>query len=335
MLTVPRPPRTTIHDVARAASVSRQTVSNVVHGTGRVGEQTRERVQEVIEELAYRPHAGAASLRTARSHRLAHPITTGELRFGNAIMLEFVAALAAAAGRVGHHLLLTSTGEDGLDDVEQLAGSGAIDAVILADLASSDPRVASLAASGIPFACFGRTEADLPQNWVDVDNRAGTAAATQHVLGRGHRRVAFVGYEAQGRWDLEREAGYRDAMTAAGLEPVVRTTAVAPASVRHALAGLLEGGARPTAIVTGSDELAAATYAAAARRGLSIGADLAVTGFDGSDVGRALDPGLTTVQIPVARLSELLVARALAELDGPTGQPGELLVPELVPGDSS
>ncbi|MBE7188360.1 LacI family DNA-binding transcriptional regulator [Jatrophihabitans endophyticus] len=330
-----RPRRTTIHDVARAAGVSHQTVSNVVHGTGRVGDRTRDRVREAIAALGYRPHAGAASLRTSRSRRLAHPITTGELQVGNAIMLEFVAALAEAAGRAGHHLLLTTSGDGGLDDIAQLAGSGAIDAVVLADVANHDPRVQALTSWHIPFACFGRTAADLPQNWVDVDNHAGLAAATGHMLERGHRAVAFLGYTAQGRWDVEREAGYRDTMTAAGLEPVVVTADLSTTATREAVAGLLDRGARPTAVVTGSDVLAAAVYAAASRRGLRIGSDLAVSGFDGSVAGRALDPMLTTVRIPVQRLTELLVSRVLDEVDGPTGRPGEVLVPDLVVGASS
>ncbi|WP_290055957.1 LacI family DNA-binding transcriptional regulator [Amycolatopsis solani] len=319
--------RTTIHDVARAAEVSHQTVSNVLNGTGRVGALARARVTEAIAALGYRPHAGAASLRTGRSRRLAHPVVTGELGPANTIMLEFIQALTSAAGRRGNHLLLTDGGA-GLGDVEDLVRSGAVDAVVLANVLPRDERVATLAAQRIPFACFGRTAADQPQNWIDVDNRAGVHDATTHLLGRGHERITFLGYVPQGGWDDEREAGYRDAMTAAGL----------PARVMHTEPGgaidSVLAGQRPTAIVTGSDVLAAALYTAAARQGLRVGRDLAVTGFDGSVVGRVLDPALTTVAIPVDAIADRLVARVLAELDGPTGAPGELVRPELVLGES-
>ncbi|HET9140276.1 LacI family DNA-binding transcriptional regulator [Actinophytocola sp.] len=324
--------RPTIHDVARAAGVSHQTVSNVLNGTGRVGMATRARVDAAIAELGYHPHAGAASLRTRRSGRLAYPIGAGDLGPLNTIMLEFVEALTSAAGRHHHHLVLAAGGPAGMDDVQRLLRSGAADAVVLANVAPRDERVAALAQRGVPFACFGRTEADLPQCWIDVDSRAGLREVTEYLVGLGHERVAFLGYTPQGRWDLDREAGYRDAMTAAGLAARVRTAEPDPPRVRQVIEALLES--PPTAIVTGSDVLAGAVYAAAAQRGLRIGSDLAVTGFDGSMVGRLLTPALTTLAMPVGYIADRLVTRVLAEIDGPTGAPGELVRAELVLGAS-
>lgn len=323
--------RTTIHDVARAAGVSHQTVSNVLNGRGRVGEATRARVDAAVQALDYRPHAGAASLRTKRSGRLAYPMSANDFGPLNTIMLEFIHALSAAAGACEHHLVLAT----GPDDIERLVRSGAVDAVVLANLAERDPRVSALAARGIPFACFGRTAADLPQCWVDVDNRAGTRAATGHVLAVGHRDVAFLGYTPQGGWDEQREAGYRDAMTAALLPARLCRADLDPADARRAVDELLGGPTAPTAVVAGSDVLASELYAGAARHGRTIGVDLAVTGFDGSVTGRLLTPSLTTVAIPMTAIAERLVARVLAELDGRGGAPGELLAPELAVGDSS
>lgn len=323
--------RTTIHDVARAAGVSHQTVSNVLNGSGRVGAATRERVSAAITALDYRPHAGAASLRTRRSGQLAYMLATGDLGPLNTIMLEFVQVLTVAAAARGHNLLLVADGPGGLS---RLLGSGAVDGVLLASVAHRDERVATLAERGVPFACFGRTDPDQPQNWIDVDSRAAVRTVTTRLVNRGHRRVAFLGYTPQGRWDTDREAGYRDAMDAAGLAPHVTTPALDDASVRTAIDTLLDTPPRPTGIVTGSDVLAAAVYAAAARRGLRIGAALSVTGFDGSTVGRLLTPSLTTLAIPTTTIAERLVARLLAELEGPTGAPGELLPAEPVFGTS-
>jgi len=326
---VREPERTTIHDVARAAGVSHQTVSNVLNGTGRVGAATRARVTEAIAELQYRPHAGAASLRTRRTGRLAYPLAAGDLGPMNTIMLEFIEALTSAAGRHGQHLVLAA-GDDGL---EQLLRAGAADAVVLANVARHDERVAELTRRGVPFACFGRTEPGQPQSWVDVDDRAGVRGLTAQLIEAGHTRLAFLGYAPQGRWDDEREAGFREAVSAAGLAARVSTPDVARPVVRAAIDDLLD--ASPTAVVTGSDVLAGTVYAAAAQRGLRVGADLAVTGFDGSMVGRLLTPALTTLAIPTAEVAARVVARALAEIDGHTGEPGELLIPELVRGESS
>lgn len=323
--------RTTIHDVARAAGVSHQTVSNVLNGTGRVGIATRARVDAAIAALNYRPHAGAASLRTHRSGQLAYVLAAGDLGPLNTIMIEFIQSLTVAAADRDHHLLLAA---DGPGDLDRLLSSGAVDAVLLAGIARHDERVARLAQRGVPFACFGRTNPSRPQCWIDVDSRGSVRKVTERLIAKGHERLAFLGYAAQGRWDIDRQTGYCDAMTAAGLQPHLTTPVPDEPRVHHAIGMLLDTPPRPTAIVTGSDVLAAAVYAAAAQRDLRIGENLAVTGFDGSMVGRLLTPTLTTLAIPTTAIAERLVDRALAELKGPTGAPGELVAAELIEGTS-
>jgi LacI family transcriptional regulator len=98
-------------------------------------------------------------------------------------------------------------------------------------------------------------------------------------------------------------------------------------AVTDAIGRMLDRAQGPTAIVTGSDTLAAAVYAAAAARNVCVGADadLAVTGFDGSALGRALVPSLTTVALPFDAIAARVVDRAIAEVDGQTGLPGDVL----------
>lgn len=91
--------RATIHDVARMAGVSRQAVSNVIRGQGRVGQTTNARVRQVIETLDYAPHSGAMSLRLQRTQQVAHPMPAVELGLGNAIAAKVVQALAVCVRR--------------------------------------------------------------------------------------------------------------------------------------------------------------------------------------------------------------------------------------------
>lgn len=323
--------RITIHDVARAASVSAQTVSNVLHGRGRVAESTRQRVHEVIERMGYRPHAGAASLRTRRSERIAHPIQPGELDPSNTIMLEFIRALTAAAGRRKHSLVLV----DSEGDIETLVRSGAVDAVVLADIVVGDPRVSTLLRLGVPFSCFGRIEPELSQNWIDIDSRASVRDLTNRLIDAGHERLAFLGYATDSRWDIDREAGFREAVAAAGVAERVHKSRLDPTAAQEAIEALLDTTPCPTAIVTGSDVLAGSVYAAASRRKIRIGDELAVTGFDGGMAARLLSPSLTTLAIPLQHVGDWLVDRALAEFDGATGLPGELIRAELIVGESA
>ena len=251
------------------------------------------------------------------------------------IMLEFIQALSTATSRRNHHLLLAAGDDSGLLDIRQLVASAAVDAFVLATISPHDPRIALLARRGIPFASFGRTEPDMPQNWVDIDNRSAVSSLTTRLIGLGHTRVAFLGYAPQGRWDVEREGGYQDAMIAAALPTIAATPEPGGRALQNEIDSLLDRPEPPTAIVTSSDVVAGAVYGVAAERGMRIGTDLAVTGFGGSVIGRMLTPALTTLAIPIADIAQRLVDRALRELDEPTDEPGELIVPDLVLGASA
>lgn len=326
--------RATIDDVARAAAVSRQTVSNVVRGRGRFSSATRDRVLTAISQLGYQPHTGAASLRSGRAHRIAYPIPDAELRIDNTIMLEFLEVLVDATRQRRHQLLVTSSYGSPVEMLGDLIRTRSVDGFVLATLTEADPRVEFLAERQVPFACFGRTDPPVPQQWVDIDNRAAVRDLTTQVLARGHTSVAFLGYIPNGRWDLEREAGYHDAMTAAGLPVTVTRTAMAPAETEAAVAALLRPPGRPTAVIAGSDILAAACYAAAARAGLRIGPDLAVTGFDGTAISRLIVPALTTVTMPLAQIAARLVDRVITQAAGVPDDHGEILGTTVTWGQS-
>jgi DNA-binding LacI/PurR family transcriptional regulator len=336
VMTRPQTRRATIDDVAAAADVSRQTVSNVLRGRGRVGSETRERVLIAVQELHYRAHPGASSMRSRRTGQIAHPLPYNELMPTNAIMGEFIGALAVAAHERNYHLLLAATGHnDEVAAILELIRTGRADAFVLADTVHNDPRVALLVARGVPFACFGRTEPAMPQCWVDIDNGAAIQRVVSHLIDAGHRRIAFVGYELTHYWDHERLNAYETAMKNAGLEAAAVLTGHDSRRTREAIENLLDRDQPRSAIVCGSDVLAADVYAVANRRGLHIGSDLAVTGFDGSVVGRVLTPSLTTITIPSGEIARSIVARALLELEAPSERPGELLAAPLMLGDSA
>jgi DNA-binding LacI/PurR family transcriptional regulator len=327
--------RATIHDVARRAGVSRQTVSNVIRGRGRVGETTIARVREAVEALDYAPHSGAMSLRSQRTHQVAHPMPAIELAPGNAIAAEFVQALAVATGAHHYHLLLTASGNP-LSEIEELIRSKRVDGFVFSTLDPHDGRIDLVADRGVPFACFGRTEPHRPQSWIDIDNAHGVAAVTRLLASKGHSHIAYLGFDGPYYWDRDREAGYLAAMRESALRPRAVRCGPSPADQTTAATALVEAGDVPSAVVTGSDALAAALYEAAAHRGMVVGADLDITGFDSSMIGRSLTPKLTTVAIPVADIAARIIGRLLREIDdGPTGEPGELVHLELERGDSA
>ena len=327
--------KTTVDAEAKGPGVSRPTGSTAVHDREGVATDPRDLVRFSIPEFEYRPLGGAPAPPWRRSGWIAHPLPAAELTPANTIMLEFIHALSTAASRRNHHLLLAAGDDSGLRDIRELIGSSAVDAFVLATVTPHDPRIALLARRGIPFASFGRTEPGMPQSWVDIENRSAVRSLTTGLIEQGHSTVAFLGYAPQGRWDVEREGGYQDALTAADLPTIAATPEPDGRAVQQAIDALLDANRPPTAIVTGSDVLAATVYAVAAQRGIQVGTDLAVTGFDGSLTGRMLAPALTTLAIPTGDIAQRLVDRVLRELDEPSDEPGELIMPQLVVGASA
>jgi DNA-binding LacI/PurR family transcriptional regulator len=337
-------PNATIQDVARAAGVGRQTVSNVLNGSGRVGEAARARVLDAVTALGYQPHHGARSLRSRRTRQLAYVMPRGHLKPSNLIMTHFLQALAAESARRHYGVLIVVPDADPRDDIRRMIASRSVDAFVLSDLEPGDPRAELLAEHGVPFACFGRTSPSLPQAWADIDNVAAQAAAVRHVLRRGFTRVAYVGYATAGYWDVERAAGFLAGLAAHGMpadsarQLLLADDAGAHAKIRNAHAKIrkLITSTRPEAVVTGSDRLAALVYGVAAELQLRVGRDLAVTGFDGSVAGDLLIPRLTSVAIPIGEIAKRVVDRALRQIgEGPDQDPGEIVPFTLRIGQST
>ncbi len=327
--------RAGIKDVAAAAGVSTQTVSNVVNRRGRFAGATRDRVLAEVARLGYRPHGAAQNLRYQRTMLLGLPLTADILLPGNVVMAEFLQASVAAAADIGYQVVV-SGGADSAAGIDAMIAEARVDAFLLADLDDGDLRLATVLAAQAPFACFGRTPPGQPQSWVDIDNAGAVRAVVAHLVDRGHREFAYVGYSDQRFWDVARERGFELGLRAAGVAVGPRHLhRVTQATAGEVVRDFLREPRRPTAVVTGSDALAVAVYAAAAAEGLQVGNDLAVTGFDGSALGRALVPSLTSAVIPVEEVARSVVRRAVDEIDGQTGLPGQLLTARLVVGDSS
>ncbi|GAB3971712.1 LacI family DNA-binding transcriptional regulator [Actinoallomurus acanthiterrae] len=342
----------TLIDVARAAGVSRQTVSNVLHAPDRVRPVTRERVEKVIAELGYQPNRLAQALRANASRMIGYrikPLAPGALASFHDRFLHTLAEVGLSTDR----RLLLFTADDPESEVASCARlhrSGEADGFVLYDLTANDPRPQALLELRVPFVAFGRTsEGTDGYSWVDVDNASGTAAAVDHLIHRDHRRIGFIGWPAGDTIGDRRAQGWHTAIDRHGLGADCRALDVrgddsvgAGAQMALALLGRPEP---PTAIVTATDTLAVGVLRAAQQWGVEVGRDLAVVGFDDTPTAAALD--LSSVRQPI----ELVGQRVMAALLGsPAGLPadvrgrlngasdnrveagtrGELLTPQLV-----
>ena len=330
--------RSDINDVARLARVSRQTVSNVLNNRTGYSEETRNRVLAAIEALDYQPHRAARSLRSQRTMQLGYHMPGEQLAAENAFVLGFIQALVRAAADNGHHVLVFTEQGDVLEVFRELVAIRGVDGFILSGSRGDDPRAHYLHQAGVPFAVFGRTAPGLPQTWVDIDSVAAASSAVDYLAAKGHERFAYVGYGAKNSWDVERLEGFRKGLADHGIRVAERSIILGDtlAGVHADVLRLLGRKHRPTAIVTGSDVLAAVAVNAAKSLGLRVGQDVAVTGFDGGFVQQMTEPVLTSVRIPVDRIAAELIACCLREIDEGTVQSTGVLVPtEIAPGGSA
>ncbi|WP_322411743.1 LacI family DNA-binding transcriptional regulator [Microbacterium invictum] len=304
----------TVEDVARRAGVSRQTVSNVINTPAIVREETRARVQRAIDELAYRPHVAARSLRTRRSSTIGvhiDPFTGG---ISGVILDRFIHALTENANERALRVLIYSarTRDEEIARLSDLIDGGEIDAAVITGTAFGDPRTGWLDGRELPYAAFGRPWGggdvwESGHSWVDVDGAAGTRAATSHALEVYGPRVAWLGWPPDAGTGDDRERGWREAMTGSGSADRVFRVPDSVADARDVMAqAFSDATVRDDidAVVCVSDALAVGAHLAAVDTGAT---RIGLIGFDNTPVAEAL--GLSSVE-----QAPELVARAVLDL---------------------
>jgi DNA-binding LacI/PurR family transcriptional regulator len=332
----------TIRDVAREAGVSIATVSYVLNNSRSVGAETRERVLEAAQRLSYRPNITARNLQASETRLFAYTWRPSPPDQFDPILDRFLqAAVTAAAGR-GYRFLVFPTASiaEEIATYETLMLEGQVDGFVLSNTNLDDERVRSLLAARFPFVAFGRSNPDWDFPFVDVDGTLGVRRAVEHLAGRGHRRIAFLGWPEASLTGSFRLAGYYQGMDAAGLsvgDEWVRRVENHYSSAYDAATGLLrQARDRVTSIIGISDLVALAATNAAWESGLEPGVDVAVVGFDDSPVARLMRPALSSVRQPIAevarRLVDLLVALCQRE---PIAERAFVLEPELIVRASS
>jgi len=308
----------TVGDVAEHAGVSRQTVSNVLNAPHRVRPETRAKVEAAIAALGYQPNRAARALRVSASRLIGYRYEPVHEESLASIHDRFLHALTEAGREADHHVLLF-TADDAEDEIAactRLFRTGGVDGFVLYGIDRGDRRPAALLRLGAPFAAFGRTDYDADHPWVDVDNAAGTAAAIDHLVARGHRRIGFLGWPEGSAVGDRRSDGWRSTLDKHGLladSHALDVRGEDSVTGGAALAAyLLDRADPPTAVVAASDTLAAGALAAARTRGLVPGRDLAVVGFDDTPAARVLE--LSSVRQPIEAVGRAVIRVLLDRL---------------------
>ena len=324
----------TLEDVAARAGVSRATASRVINGSPRVTDATRDAVERAVKALRYTPNRAARSLAGSSSDTVALVVSEPSSRlFADPFFAGTVRGVAAALAESRYQLVLLSTqGGDDRKRVEHHLLRGTTDGVLLLSTRADDPLPARLAKEGIPCVVAGRP-ADAAVGYVDADNEGGARAAVAHLLARGRRVIATVAGPTGMAVGVDRYEGWRAALVDAGLEPARSLVARADftrAGGRSAAEKLLDRTPDLDAVFAASDLMALGVLDTLRAGKRKVPRDVAVVGFDDSELAESADPPLTSVRQPIEQMGRELAARLLAQLDGaePTGvvMPTELVV---------
>ncbi|MEO7447403.1 MAG: substrate-binding domain-containing protein [Humibacillus sp.] len=330
--------RTTINDVARAAAVSRQTVSNVVNAPERVAPGTLARVAAEIERLGFRPNRAAQSLKQERAGAWGLELNSAGFGRLGAILDTFLIELTSGAASRGSHVV-PFTAPDPTAPVaayRQLIASQVADGFVLTDTRRDDPRPAWLDEHHVRYAAFGRVWDDPTiTSWVDVDGASGVEAAVHHLAAAGYERIGYLGWPEGSPVGDDRRSGWLRGCAQLGLtHPEWRaTTTQVLASASRAAAGLIDLVGRGGAIVCASDALALGAWRVLLERGLEPGVDVGLVGFDDTDIAHALD--LSSLRQPLDQVAGRVLDVLAHRLDSRDPAGGLLLPPELIVRSSS
>jgi LacI family transcriptional regulator len=332
----------TLYDVARLAGVSTATVSRVVHGQDRVRDSTRQRVQQVVDQLGYVPDGAAQSLSRRRKDVIGLVCIERRAKqydIENMNLLYYDEILRGVEARIRDHgswsLLITFLQGRGDDYAKLQSMSGKTDGLLIAEGIVDSSLVARLSRR-VPVVVIAGSPDQRTVDVVTADNRSGSAALTTHLIAdHGKRRLYYVDGPPGVSDAIERRRAFEQVLGAHpdcalvgshGGQFSVQSGEEAGVSLLASYAGAL-----PDAVVCANDQMAIGVLKALARAGVTVPEDVAVVGFDDIYPGSLYQPPLTTVHQSMGLLGERACARLLDRIANPSLRPkAEILPTELV-----
>jgi LacI family transcriptional regulator len=305
----------TLSDIASAAGVHPTTVSRALRGGDGVGRKTAERVRAVARELGYLPHPAAASLRTGRSKMLGVVVP----RLTDVVLATIYEGIEQGSADAGYQTVVANSGDD--REVQRLRVdtllSARVDGIILGDARSDASLAHQLVERGTKVVLTSRRLPDIVS--VTCDDPVGGRLAAEHLLQLGHRRMGVIAGEPYASTGVDRTQGFLDACADAGIE--VPATAVLHSRFdvqggREAADALLRLDPRPTALFAVNDFAAIGAMGAIRDRGLRVGDDVAVVGYNDVPPAAELPVALTSIRSPMRQMGYHTARTLIALING-------------------
>lgn len=319
--------RPTMRDVASSADVSLATVSNFVNGRfEQMSDGTRQRVEAVMRRLSYHPDATAQGLRSARTRTLGFLVLDEHKAFLADPLTALLMAGVGDVARARNFGILVQASQPGAGQSDLLIPfqQRRIDGAFV--LLTGEPQarrdyIQRFQELGEQFVVFDEVIEPGGPLSVRAAEREGGRQLTEHLIERGHTRIAFIGARVPWAVVEQRFLGYHDALEGARIRPSKRlelfeATGYEPAGAAGMVKRLLALRSPPTAIICGSDLLALAAMRLIRDAHLRVPDDIAVAGFDDFDVSALVEPPLTTVRVPGYEMGMAAATMLIDQLEG-------------------
>jgi len=329
------PHKVTVIDVAKKAGVSKSTVSLVLTGSNKVSDKAKQKVEKAIDEIGYVYNRDAASLRSKRSNLVA--IVINDLK--NPYSAQLAVGLEQQIRQMGLFSMLVNSGED-VETQSSLVRNLKeynVAAFIICPAPKTSPEwVNTLVEQGFPVVHIMREVTGANVATVLPDNFAGTKLATQHLLKKGYKKVAFIGGNESISDYHQRLSGYTEAMTLAEV-PFSKKLCIQSNTNRNggreAMEKILQISSDIEAVVCFSDVIAYGAIEQIKAAGKQPGEDIAVVGFDDLEDSRLMSPALTTIHVDANQIA-IAVCQILTNIKN--GNRNKILVGvDLIERDSS
>ncbi|TCL06274.1 LacI family DNA-binding transcriptional regulator [Sodalis ligni] len=324
--------KVTIMDIAKAAGVSKSTVSLVLNNSSLVRHETAVKVKETAEKMGYVYNRSAANLRNGTSNIIGMVVND----LSNSFFVELLIGAERRLLSSNYITLLAHTGED-LKLQDQVLASmreqKAAGVILCPALYTSPNLTTTLKNWGLPFVTVMRSLNDEQSDFVGCDNYLGIQMATQHLIGLGHRDIAFIGRDITNSVSVVRQQGYTDCLEKNNIPVNPQLMVESDISMMGGKKGmkkLLSLRKCPSAVVCYNDLIAIGVLSEINEQGLITGRDIAVVGSDGVASSAFCSPPLTTVVLHSEKIGELASQVLLKRLKNPELPPiRHLLKPEL------
>lgn len=318
----------TLDEVAERAGVSRSVASRALNNAPHVSRAKREAVERAVRQLGYVPNPTARALAT-RQTGAAALVVSGEdpSIFADPFFAQVIVGASTALEEADLHLMLCLAASDrGRKRVEELFRSKGADGVMLMALREDDPLAGMAEEAEMPVVFGGRPVGSAPRWYVDVDNVGGAREATEYLVARGRTRVAAICGRLDTGAGRARYRGYRDALLAAGLDPLPPQEGdFTEPSGAAAMAVLLANHPDLDGVFAANDNMGAGALRTLRAAGRAVPADVAVVGFDDLTVAQVADPPLTTVHQPITALGREMARMLVTLING--HDPTPLILP--------